>query len=181
MPLFILHKAHLLSQSSFRKPWAAHLMWFIRGDTEEDAQQVWDWTVKEYLGAFWRADGLDLIKQHKAKGDLIVFVSAGPTPLVQRVAKELGADLAVGTQPKLRDGRYTGGIAGEVCLDAQKATLARKALLDDKQDIDLAGSTAYADGATDVALLEMVGNPVAFHPDEQLLPIAKARGWKIIE
>jgi len=181
MPLYILYKAHLLSQSAFRTPWAAHLMWFLRGDTPQEAAPVWDWVTDDYLKPFWRADAREILNQHKQNGDLVVLVSAGPTPLVERIAKEFGAEIAVGTQPALRDGRYTGGVAGAVCIDAQKATLAQQALQQRGLDVDLATSTAYADGATDVALLEMVGHAVAFHPDEQLKPIAQARGWKIIE
>lgn len=181
MPLYILFKARLLSQSAFRTLWAAHLMWFLRGDTPQEAAPVWDWVTSEYLDKFWRADGREILNQHKQKSDLVVLVSAGPTPLTERIAKEFGADLAVGTQPALRAGRYTGGIAGAVCIDAQKATLAQQALQQRGLDVDLAASTAYADGGTDVALLEMVGNPVAFHPDEQLKPIAQTRSWKIIE
>jgi HAD superfamily hydrolase (TIGR01490 family) len=180
-PLFLLYKAGLLSQSAFRKPWARHLAWFIRGESEEEPRLVWDWVAKEYLSPFWRADALELIKQHKKNGDLVILVSAGLTPLEQAIAEHLGADFAVGTQPALRGGRYTGGVAGPVCIDAEKATLAQAALQQRGLDVDLAASTAYADGATDMALLEMVGHPVAFHPDEQLKPIAQARGWKLIE
>ena len=92
-----------------------------------------------------------------------------------------GADLAVGTGLAMRDGRYTGGVDGEVCIDEQKSALAKASLGQHGLDVDFAASTAYADGATDVALLEMVGNPVAFYPDELLRPIAKERGWKIVE
>jgi HAD superfamily hydrolase (TIGR01490 family) len=180
-PLFFLYKAGLLSQSAFRKPWARHLAWFVRGESEEGARLVWDWVAQEYLSPFWRADALELIKQHKKNGELVILVSAGLTPLEQGIADRLGADFAVGTQPELRDGRYTGGIAGPVCIDADKARLAQQALQQRGLEVDLAASTAYADGATDVALLEMVGHPVAFHPDEQLRQIAQARGWKIIE
>lgn len=181
MPLFILYKARLLSQSAFRKPWAAHLMWFLRGDTPEQAQPVWDWVASEYLGKVWRPEGLALIKEHKTKGDLVLLVSAGPTPLTESIARQLGADLAVGTKPALRAGRYTGGVNGEVCLDENKAALTRAALQARGTDIDWANSSAYADGVTDLELLEMAGHPVAFFPDEHLKPIAQARGWKIVE
>ncbi len=181
MPLYILYKARLLSQSAFRHPWAAHLMWFLRGDTPQDAAPVWDWVTEEYLKPFWRTDAREILNQHKQSGDLVVLVSGGPTPLVERIAKEFGADMAVGTQPALRDGHYTGGVAGAVCIDAQKATLAQQALQQRGLDVDLAASSAYADGATDVALLEMVGHPVAFHPDEELKPIAQTRGWQMLE
>lgn len=180
-PLFFLYKAKLLSQSAFRKPWAEHLLWFVRGDTPKGAQPVWDWVTTEYLGKVWRPEGLAKIKEHKARGELVVLVSAGPTPLTQRVARELGADLAVGTRPAQRNGRYTGGVDGLVALDENKATLTRAALAEANIDVDYAASSAYADGGTDIGLLEMVGHPTAFFPDEHLKPIAQQRGWAIIE
>lgn len=181
MPLFFLHKAHLLSQSAFRTPWAAHLLWFLRGETPQEAQPVWDWVTTEYLGKVWRAEGRAKIQEHKQRGDLVVLVSAGPTPLTQRIARELGADLAVGTKPALSEGRYTGQVDGLVCIDENKADLARQALAEQAIEVDFANSTAYADGGTDIGLLEMVGQPVAFFPDEFLKPIAQQRGWRIIE
>lgn len=181
MPLFFLHKARLLSQSAFRRPWAEHLLWFLRGDTPQDAQPVWDWVTTVYLAGRWRAEGLAKVSEHKARGDLVVLVSAGPTPLVQRFAAEVGADMAVGTLPAQRDGRYTGAADGLVCIDENKAALARQMLAAGDIEVDFAASTAYADGGTDIELLEMAGHPVAFYPDEFLKPIAQARGWQIIE
>jgi HAD superfamily hydrolase (TIGR01490 family) len=181
MPFYLLYKAGLVSQSAFRNPWAAHLPWFIRGYRIEQAQAVWDWVAKEYLTPFWRPDAMELIKKHKAAGDLVVLVSAGLTPLEEAIAYRVGADLAVGTQPEIKDGRFTGRLAGLVCLDEQKAELAKAELHARNLDVDLTASTAYADSGTDIHMLKMVGNPVAFHPDEELKPIAEKRGWQIIE
>lgn len=181
MPIYLLYKIGLGSQSSFRKPWAAHLPWFVRGYSIEQAQDVWDWVAEVYLKPFWRPDALELIKQHKTAGDLVVLVSAGLTPLEEAIAKVVGADIVVGTEPGLRDGRYTGKLAGPVCIDGQKAELAKKTLQAWGNDVDLAASTAYADSTTDLYLLEMVGKPIAFHPDEDLWPIAIKRGWTVME
>ena len=181
MPFYLLYKAGLVSQSTFRKPWAAHLPWFIRGYSVEQAQDVWDWVAQVYLEPFWRQDALDLIKKHKAAGDLVVLVSAGLTPLEDAIADRVGADLAVGTQPEIKNGCYTGGLASQVCLDEQKAELAKQELKAHNLDVDLAASTAYADSGTDIYMLEMVGNPIAFHPDEELLPIAQKRRWKVMK
>ncbi|MEX2160446.1 MAG: HAD-IB family hydrolase [Anaerolineales bacterium] len=180
-PLFLLYKLRLISQSGFRRPWAAHLAWYIRGYTVEQAQPVWDWVAQEYLTPYWRADALEMIRQHKSTGNMVVLVSAGLTPLEEAIAQRVGADLAVGTEPELRSGRYTGRLAGPVCLDKQKAELAKQALAAKGIQIDYAASTAYADSATDVHLLAMVGKPVAFHPDEDLRPIARQRGWKLVD
>jgi len=181
MPIYMLYKIGLVSQSAFRRPWAAHLPWFIRGYTIEQAKEVWDWVAEVYLKPFWRPDALELIKQHKAASDLVVLVSAGLTPLEEAIAKVVGADIAVGTEPELRDGHYTGGISSPVCLDENKASLAKKKLQDAGIAVDLQVSTAYADSGTDIYMLEMVGNPIAFHPDEELLQVAQKRGWKILE
>jgi HAD superfamily hydrolase (TIGR01490 family) len=191
MPFYLLYKARLVSQSVFRRPWAAHLSWFVRGYTLEQAQDVWDWVAQEYLTPYWRPDALELIKKHKATGDLVVLVSAGLTPLENAIAREVEADMAVGTQPELKllratrngrpQSRYTGKLAGPVCLDEQKAELAKAELKARNLDVDFAASIAYADSGTDIFMLEMVGNPIAFHPDEELLPVAQKRGWKILE
>lgn len=181
VPIYLLYKIGLSSQSAYRRPWAAHLPWFIRGFSVRQAQEVWDWVAQEYLTPYWRQDALALIKQHKAAGDLVVLVSAGLTPLEEAVARVVGADLAVGTQPELHDGRYTGRLAGPVCIDAQKAELTKETLRGQGIDVDLAASTAYADSTTDIHLLEMVGKPIAFHPDEDLRPLAVDRGWSVME
>ena len=180
-PLFLLHKAHIISQTSFRKPWAAHLSWYIRGYTVEQAQAIWDWVAKDYLQPFWRQDAMTLIQKHKAAGDLVVLVSAGLSPLQEAIAAEVGADLAIGTLPQQHDGRYTGCLGGPVCIDEQKATLPKDMLKAAGYDIDYAASSAYADAATDLDMLAMVGHPTAFHPDETLRPLATQRGWPVVE
>lgn len=180
MPAYFLFKLGLASQSAFRRPWAAHLAWYVRGYSIEAAQQIWGWVATDYLTPFWRQDALELIRNHKAAGDLVVLVSAGPTPLEQRIAEHLGADFAVATDFEVRDGRYTGRTVGEVCIDAYKASLTQAALQRRGIEVDLDASRAYADSPGDVSLLELVGHPVAFHPDEQLRPIAEARGWRIV-
>ncbi len=39
---------------------------------------------------------------------------------------------------------------------------------------------AYADSSLDAPVLEMVGNPVATYPDQELLTLAQRRGWQIL-
>lgn len=180
MPIYALFKVGLVSQSAFRRPWAARLPWFFRGLSEAEAEEIWDYVLNGYLPDMWRPDALDLIKQHKRAGDLVVLVSAGPEPLQARIAKAVGADLAVGTEPEVRQGRYTGRISSPVCMDKYKAIMTLDRLKALGLQIDLSASTAYADSAGDVALLEMAGHAVAMHPDAHLRPIAEARGWDII-
>ena len=179
-PSYLLFKLGVISQSRFRHGWALHLPWFFRGYSLADADRVWDGVLADYLPPLWRADARAILDEHRAASDLIVLVSGGPTPLVERIAGELGAHLGIGSDMVLRDGRYTGA-SGGVCQGAQKAEFARARLQAEGISVDFAASAAYADSSADVELLELVGRPVALHADEHLRPIAEARGWEIIE
>jgi HAD superfamily hydrolase (TIGR01490 family) len=179
-PLFFLFKLGVISQTAFRRPWAAHLAWYFAGLSVEETANVWDRIVSDHMSSLWRPDSLEILNKHKAAGDLIVLVSAGPAPLEESIARLVGADMAVGTDFEVRDGHYSGRIKGKVCLAENKVFLSKERLREEGIDVDFAASSAYADSSGDVALLEMVGNAVAMHPDEHLLPIARERGWKIL-
>ncbi|MDA1330264.1 MAG: hypothetical protein O3B43_04245 [Chloroflexi bacterium] len=53
-PSFVLFKLGLISQSRFRRGWALHLPWFLRGYTLEQGAEVWDGVVQDYLPKLWR-------------------------------------------------------------------------------------------------------------------------------
>lgn len=178
--LYLLHKARLLSQTGFREPWAANLGWFLRGMSEEEAENVWRWIVEQHFAGHWHQHSLDILEHHKQSGDYLVLVSASPAPLGRYVARQLGMDLAVGTEFALKDGRFTGKIQDKVCIAERKAEQARSMLDELGIEVDFAASSAYADSPGDLAMLEMAGRPVALNPDELLLPIAQQRGWEIL-
>jgi hypothetical protein len=48
-----------------------------------------------------------------------------------------------------------------------------------RDGIDLVGSYAYTDSATDLPMLEAVGNPIVINPDKDLRELATERGWQI--
>jgi phosphoserine phosphatase len=50
----------------------------------------------------------------------------------------------------------------------------------DPGGIDWASSWALADRKSDLPVLELVGHPVAVHPDRKLRKLARQRGWEII-
>jgi len=179
IPLLIFHRFGWLPQSAFRVPWAKHLPWFFRGYTPEGTGEIWDWIAEEFLADHWRMDTRALLEEHRRVGDLVVLVSAGPLPLIQRLAQVLGAHHAVGTQPRVRQGRFTGGVSGLVSIGKNKPILLQDLLSRLQIDVDFENSHAYADSLGDVPLLEMVGNPVAVYPDEELRPVAINRGWQI--
>jgi HAD superfamily hydrolase (TIGR01490 family) len=178
--LYFLHKAKLLSQTGFREPWAANLGWFLRGLAEDEVEDIWRWMYEHHFTGHWHAHSLEILDRHKQQGDYLVLVSASPAPLGRFVAKQLGMDLAVGTEFEVIDGCYTGRVQDKVCIADRKATQTKMRLLDASVSINFADSSAYADSPGDLAMLEMTGRPVALNPDNLLLPIAKDRGWEIV-
>lgn len=179
-PLYFLRKLGLISEDSFRRPWAAHLAWYVKGMSIAQARPIWDWTVR-FLENSWHPDTLQVLKNHQQNGDLVMLVSSGPLPMVEQFAARIGVEHFIGTAFEIRGGHYTGQSLTPIVISAMKASAARSYLQSHQIDIDLDGSFAYADSTTDLPLLEMVGNPVAAHPDADLRSIAEQRGWKILE
>ena len=50
----------------------------------------------------------------------------------------------------------------------------------DEHDLDLAESAAYSDSASDLPMLRAVGNAVVVNPDDALLEVARAEGWRVM-
>ena len=179
-PLYLIRRLGLISESAFRSPWAAHLAWFVRGYSVEEANEVWEWTVTHFINHAWRTDILRVLEDHRQAGHLVIIVSSGPQPLMARAARDLQVEHVIGTRFELDERRYTGRSLEPICIDEFKASLTLKHLQNLGIQVDLTNSFAYADSTADLSLLEMVGNPVAVYPDKNLEKIAYQRGWQVI-
>ena len=178
-PIYLLHRVGLVSAGNFRGTWAANMAWYVRGYSIDQAQAVWDWSVERFLNQHWRKDTRAILERHRNASESVVLVSSGPAPLIQRIAQELGADHAVGTDLEIKNGIYSGRSSPPVCVDQYKASKTLDYLQAQGLDIDLDGSYAYANSISDLHLLAMVGNPTAVYPDEALQKIAVERSWRI--
>jgi phosphoserine phosphatase len=76
------------------------------------------------------------------------------------------------------DGRYT-GVLEFYAYGEGKAEAIRK--MATERGLDLDECYAYSDSATDLPMLEAVGNPVAVNPDKELKTIATERDWPILD
>jgi phosphoserine phosphatase len=182
MPLVAFRKLGLISELGLRTPWAANLAWLVRGMTIAEANAIWDWVAEEFLDRnnYWRPDSCRLVGHHLAEQDVVMLVSSGPEPLIARLAEGMGVAHAVGTRLEIGpDGHFTGRSLAPVCIDRHKASLARQRLADLGLEVDYQDSFSYADSITDLAMLEMVGRPVAVYPEPALRDIAVQRGWEI--
>ena len=120
-----------------------------------------------------------LIARHR--DDLRVLITATNSFVTGPIARELGIEHLVATDPEECDGRFTGGVLGEPCFREGKLVrleswlAARGTALDDFSE-----SWFYSDSANDLPLLERVTHPVAVDPDPRLEARARERGWPVL-
>ena len=123
-------------------------------------------------------EAVALIEEHRAAGRDIVIISSSGTEVVEPIGERLGADVAIGTQLVVEDGRYTGEILFYAYGEG-KAQAMRD--LAEERGYDLSRSYAYTDSVTDLPMLDSVGHPTAVNPDAELRRIATERGWAVVD
>ena len=120
----------------------------------------------------------DLLAKHRTAGHLMIMTTATGRFIVAPIARELGLENVIATEPEMKDGRYTGRVAGTPNMREGKVTrleawLGERAMaLDDFRE-----SWFYSDSVNDLPLLSRVTHPVAVNPDPPLSKIARERGW----
>jgi HAD superfamily hydrolase (TIGR01490 family) len=123
-------------------------------------------------------EAVALMEAHRAEGRDIVIISSSGTEVVEPIGERLGADVAIGTQLVVEDGRYTGEIL-YYAYGEGKAQAMRE--LADERGYDLTRSYAYTDSVTDLPMLDAVGHPTAVNPDADLRRIASERNWPVVD
>lgn len=123
-------------------------------------------------------EAVDLIRRHQELGREVVVISSSGSDIVEAIGERLEVDLAIGTQMAVEDGRYTGEIVFYAYGQGKAEAISELAA---ERGYNLEDSYAYSDSLTDLPMLEMVGHPVATNPDKELLRVAEARGWPVVE
>jgi HAD superfamily hydrolase (TIGR01490 family) len=125
-----------------------------------------------------RPEAADLLELHRRAGRDTYIVSASPQEMVEPLATSLGMTGGIGTVAEVRDGVYTGALAGPFCYGPGKVEAIRE--LSEWEGYDLGRCYAYSDSASDLPMLEAVGHPVAVNPDSALERVARRNGWPIV-
>jgi len=120
-----------------------------------------------------------LLDSHR--DDLVVITTATNRFITEPIAQALGVEHLIATEPEMRDGRFTGRVAGTPSFREGKATRTLEWLAARGQSLgDFAESWFYSDSINDLPLLERVTHPVAVDPDPQLERLARERYWPIM-
>lgn len=190
-----MYRAGLVTRSQLLRGAYAQMVYILLGADEKrmdrvkdsllaltkgwDRQQVEELVreaIEEVVDPYIYQEALDLMALHRALGRKVYVVSSSPEEIVGPLAERLGAYGVVATRSEIVDGKFTGKLEF-YCYGEGKAEAIRD--IAQAEHIDLSDSYAYSDSATDVPMLEVVGNPVAVNPDRELRKVAVSRGWQI--
>lgn len=117
----------------------------------------------------------DLIAKLKGEGYMLLAISGSQYEIIDKLARHFGFEAAVGATLEQIDGKYSGVIDSPIF---DKAKVLRQLIAE--HGLTTEGSYAVGDSKSDVPMLEIVDNPVAFNPDKEFFQIAKGHGWKIV-
>lgn len=139
----------------------------------------------------WRADFLRkrieplfldaavrLLSLHRAKGDYLLIITATNRFVTEPIAKALGVDDLIATDPEVVNGQFTGKIQGTPSYKEGKVTRLEHWLKSHPHSLEEA--CFYSDSHNDIPLLERVGRPVVVDADAELTRVARERGWEIM-
>lgn len=172
---FALYRLGLVQPTDSARARAAGLM---KGRSVAEVTALMDRFTSEELVPRLHAGAVSALRAHQVRGDEVVIVSAALLPVVQGLARHLGVDSCEGTRLEERGGVFTGTVVGRALYGPEKVSVARRLL--ELRGADALSCSAYADHETDMALLELVGSPVAVSPRPGLAAVARERGWGII-
>lgn len=148
----------------------------VSGWSVEQVRTIASETMHNVVTPAIYAEARELIAFHRNAGHDVIIISASASHLVDLIAQELGIDQVVATELEVEDGRFTGEILFYCKGDAKAQAITDLAA---ENNYDLSVSYAYSDSATDIPMLQAVGNPIAVNPDRAMKKAALENGWEI--
>ncbi len=129
---------------------------------EEYKDQVYTYTRK-------------LLSDLKNNGYMLFAISGSQEQIIAKMSEYYGFDGFVARTDEQISGKFTGRAVTPIFnKDSVLKGLVKK------YDADFKRSIAVGDSASDIKMLELVENPIAFNPEQVLFKHAKKKSWKIV-
>lgn len=122
---------------------------------------------------------IELVEKHRRQQHTLLIITATNHFVTAPIAKAFGIDNLLATDPEIKDGRYTGKVAGTPCFKEGKVTRLHAWLAE--TGFDLQESWFYSDSHNDLPLLQQVTYPFAVNPDDTLRDYAQRHDWPILK
>ena len=119
---------------------------------------------------------VQLIKQFKDEGRILVAISGSIANIVEPFARSLGFDYVVASGLEIKEGKFTGERATETKQGKDKILKDLVA----EHGLSLEGSIGVGDTHRDIPMMSVTEHPIAFNPNAALYEEAEKHGWKIV-
>ena len=149
----------------------------LKGQSEEDIRKQTQVFWQEEVAHRIRPMVQEVVERHRSQSDTLVLLTGSSKYLSQCALDVLRFDDILCTLFEVKDGHFTG--EGSLCYGPGKLVEAQAYL--DRCDAKWEDCTFYTDSYTDISVLEVVGHPVAVHPDPRLLRRARKSGWPVAD
>ncbi len=118
-----------------------------------------------------------LAKDLKGKGYFLLALSGSQQEIAEIFAKKHGFDACIGmVHERDASGKFTGNY--ERFVVDRKANIAKEFI--EENNLTYTDSYAVGDSAGDIDMLQLVENPIAFNPSQELFDAATTHGWPIV-
>ena len=142
-------------------------------------QQFHQQYMSEWIEPILLPRAFELIAKHRQQNHVLMIITATNRFVTEPIAKRLGIDNLLATEPEVINDRFSGKISGVPCYQQGKVERLKR-WLNLHPSLSLQGSYFYSDSINDVPLLTLVDNPVAVDPDNKLRDVAIKNNWPII-
>ena len=151
---------------------------FLKNNTRKFLNDVLSDYINEIIKPMILKKAVDLVNQHKEAGDRLLIITATNSFITKPIGELFGIDELIGTEPEENEGEFTGKVYGTPSFKEGKV----KRLFDwlGEKNLKLADfekTFFYSDSHNDLALLEVVTNPVVVNGDKILLEKAQEKNW----
>ncbi len=180
IPLFIRYKLEIvtkLSREQMKLIAVKKFNYIFKGKTEEELITFFERSTSKVKGLLNKRVVKE-VERARTEGFHTVLLSGTYDYLLANLGKHLGFDTVIGTKMHFTNGTFDPNIDPEIVIGDLK--LKKVYDMFKGQEVNWQESRAYADGYSDIDLLEAVGQPVAVHPEAKLKEIAIQRNWQII-
>lgn len=148
-----------------------------------DEQPIRERTIRFYeelVRSQYRPGALRALEEHRSAGDRLVLLTSSSGYMAELVARDLDLDAILCNRLEVdAAGLYTGRPLGEVCFGEGKRSYAQAYA--SGAGVPLSACAFYTDSYLDLPVMEVVGRPVAVHPDRRLRREALRRGWPVVD
>lgn len=148
---------------------------FLTQHTQNELSDLHTQFMQKVIRPQMRPKGFDAIQKHQDLGHEIVGITATSDFITAPIFRAFGITQIIATNAEMKDGIYTGKVAGIPCY--QRGKLARLDQWLDGRHVE--ESWAYSDSINDRFLLEYADHAIAVNPDQRLQQLAQEKAWEI--